>query len=51
VLIQKGWARKDDSTGHFHPTARMAQVFGRVLADLDRAEQHLSEIRRNFTPH
>ena len=49
VLIEKGWARKDETTGHFHPTPRMGRVFGRVLADLDRAEQALAAIRHNFT--
>ena len=49
VLIEKGWARKDETTGHFHPTPRMGRVFGRVLADLDRAEQALVAIRHNFT--
>ena len=49
VLIEKGWARKDETTGHFHPTPRMGRVFGRVLADLDRAEQSIAEVRHNFT--
>ena len=49
VLIEKGWARKDETTGHFHPTPRMGRVFGRVLADLDRAEQAIAEVRHNFT--
>ncbi|MGQ0711007.1 MAG: helix-turn-helix domain-containing protein [Rhodoferax sp.] len=49
VLMDKGWARKDETTGHFHPTPRMGRVFGRVLADLDRAERSLTEIRHNFT--
>lgn len=49
LLIDKGWARKDETTGHFHPTPRMARVFGRVMADLDRAERHVAEIRHNFT--
>ena len=49
VLIERGWARKDDATGHFHPTPRMGRVFGRVLADIDRAEQGIAEIRNNFT--
>ena len=49
VLEEKGWARKDETTGHFHPTPRMGRVFGRVLADLDRAEQALASIRHNFT--
>ncbi len=48
-LITKGWARKDEATGHFHPTAKMGQVFGRVLADIDKAERHIAEIKHNFT--
>lgn len=49
VLTEKGWARKDEQTGHFHPTPRMGRVFGRVLADIDRAEKNLADIRHNFT--
>lgn len=49
VLIEKGWARKDDATGHFHPTGRMGHVFGRVLADIDRAQTQLDDVRRNFS--
>jgi len=48
-VIEKGWARKDETTGHFHPTAKMGQVFGRVLADIDKAERHIAEIKHNFT--
>jgi len=48
-LIDRGWARKDEATGHFHPTAKMGQVFGRVLADIDKAERHIAEIKHNFT--
>lgn len=49
TLIDKGWARKDETTGLFHPTPRMAQVFGRVLADIDRAEQQLADVKNRFT--
>lgn len=49
ILVKKGWARKDETTGLFHPTPRMAQVFGRVLADIDRAEQQLADIKNRFT--
>lgn len=49
VVVAKGWARKDETTGHFHPTAKMGQVFGRVLADIDKAERHIAEIKHNFT--
>lgn len=47
-LIAKGWARKDDKTGHFHPTPEMAHVFGRVAADLARASQEVEELTRRF---
>ena len=49
VLIERGWARKDEASGHFHATPGMAQVFGRVLADLDRAEQRLADLRSRFS--
>lgn len=49
MLIDKGWARKDEATGHFHPTPRMGQVFGRVLADIARAKQELADIEHNFS--
>ena len=48
-LIGKGWARKDDATGHFHPTPMMGRVFGRVLADIDKAERQISDLKHNFT--
>lgn len=49
LLIDKGWARKDEKTGHFFPTPRMADVFGRVLADISRAKQQLADIEHNFS--
>lgn len=49
TLIEKGWARKDEATGLFHPTPRMARVFGRVLADFDKAEQELADRKLSFT--
>ncbi len=49
TLINKGWARKDEVTGHFHPTAKMGQIFGNVLAEIDKAERHIAEIKHNFT--
>lgn len=49
VLIEKGWARKDEATGHFHPTPRMGQVFGKVQTDITRAKQKLADAEHNFT--
>ena len=49
VLMDKGWVRKDETTGHFHPTPRMGQVFGKVLADIARAKQDLDNIEHNFS--
>lgn len=51
ALVNKGWARKDPETGHFHPTARMGQIFGRILGDIGKAETRLADIKHNFTRH
>jgi len=48
-LIGQGWARKDEATGHFHPTPKMGRVFGRVLADISKAEQQIADLKHNFT--
>ena len=47
-LVKKGWARKDEGTGLFHPTPAMGRVFGRVMADISAAEQRLADIKHNF---
>ena len=49
TVIGKGWARKDDATGHFHPTPRMARIYGRVLADIENSENRIAELKHNFT--
>ena len=49
AVIKKGWARKDDTTGLFHPTPCMARVYGRVLADIDKAERQIGDLKHNFT--
>lgn len=49
TVIEKGWARKDEATGMFHPTPSMGRVFGRVLADISREEQRLADLKHNFT--
>lgn len=48
TLVEVGWARKDAQTGHFHPTGRMGQIFGRVLADFAKAETHLADLKNSF---
>ena len=48
-LVNKGWARKDEKTGHFHPTPEMAHVFGRVAADLARAQKEVTDLNHQFT--
>lgn len=47
-LIAKGWARKDDKTGHFHPTPEMTRVFQRVATDLERAQQEVTDITHRY---
>lgn len=47
-LIEFGWARKDESSGLFHPTPRMGQVFVRVLNDFSKAERRLSDLKDAF---
>ena len=49
VLIEKGWARKDETSGLFHPTCRMGRVFARALAGIDRAQDKIDEIKHNFS--
>lgn len=46
TLVEVGWARKDGQTGHFHPTPRMGQVFGRVVNDIFKAESQLADLKR-----
>ncbi len=48
-LVSKGWARKDEKSGHFHPTPEMAHIFGRVAADLARAQKDVEELLHRFT--
>lgn len=49
TVIGKGWARKDETTGHFHPTPAMGRVYGRVLADINKSEQQIYDLKHNFT--
>ncbi len=48
-LIAKGWAKKDEATGRFHPTSAFSRLAFRVLAELDAAQQRLDDRRRALT--
>ena len=48
-LIEKGWARKSEETGRFHPTPAFTRLTFRVTADLDRLQTRLDDQRRSFT--
>lgn len=50
-LIEFGWARKDESSGLFHPTPRMGQVFVRVLNDFAKAERQREDLKAAFSTH
>ena len=49
LLIAKGWARKSEETGRFYPTASFTRLTFRVLADLDRADGRLHDLRHSLT--
>lgn len=49
TLIEKGWARKEEATGHFHPTAQFTRLAFTVLADFQKAEQRLADGKTHFT--
>ena len=49
LLIAKGWARKSEETGRFHPTPAFTRLTFRVTADLDRVQTRLDDQRRSFT--
>ena len=48
-LIEKGWARKSEDNGRFHPTPAFTRLTFRVTADLDRVQTRLDDQRRAFT--
>ena len=49
LLISKGWARKSEETGRFHPTPAFTRLTFRVTADQDRLQTRLDDQRRSFT--
>ena len=48
-LIEKGWARKSEDNGRFHPTPAFTRLTFRVTADLDRVQTRLDDHRRSVT--
>ena len=50
-LIDKGWARKSETNGRFFPAPAFTRLAFAVLADFDRAEQRLSDLKRTMTAH
>lgn len=49
MLIDFGWARKEEVGDLYFPTASLGEVFGRVLNDINRAKAHIGNIEHNFT--
>ncbi|WP_219211901.1 helix-turn-helix domain-containing protein [Variovorax boronicumulans] len=49
ALIECGWAVKDESSGRFRIGRSAARVGITTLSALDKHEQQLAEVRRNFT--
>ena len=48
ILITKGWARKDDN-GRFYPTPAFTRLSFRVLADFERLDTRVSDLKRSMT--
>ena len=48
-LIEAGWAVKDETSGRFRIGRSAARVGITTLSALDKHEQQLAEVRRNFT--
>lgn len=44
-----GLVEKDESTGHWRLTARLPQQCFKVMADIERADRRLSEVKNRFT--
>lgn len=49
LLIAKGWARKSEETGRFHPAPAFTRLTFRVTADFERLQTRLDDQRRTFT--
>lgn len=48
VLIIAGWVRRSES-GRFYPTAHFTRMTFRVLADFERLESRVQDMKRSMT--
>jgi DNA-binding IclR family transcriptional regulator len=49
TLIAKGWARKDETTGRFFPTARFGALAIHMLDDVERMTTRIDDFTRSMT--
>ncbi len=49
LLIAKGWAEKDETTGRFRVTPTFTRLTFRVLDAFEREERQLNDRKRNYT--
>lgn len=49
VVIRKGWARKREESGRFHPAPAFTALSFRVLDELNSAQQRMDDQRHAFT--
>lgn len=50
-LTEKGWARKNSENGRFYPTPAFTRLTFAVLADVQRAETRLADLKQALTAH
>lgn len=48
-LIDKGWARKNPENGRFYPAPAFTRLTFAVLADFQRAETRLADLKQAMT--
>lgn len=48
-LIEKGWARKNAENGRFYPAPAFGRLSFAVLADFQRAETKLADLKQAMT--
>jgi DNA-binding IclR family transcriptional regulator len=48
-LSLAGLVEKDEATGHYRLTPRLPQQCFKVLAEIDRADRRLAEVKNRFT--